>query len=165
VSKADLRCEAYGSVDEAVSALGLARALSQDERVQEVVKEVQRELFTVGAELATDAAEYDKLRKHFSVVTPAMTGRLEQLIDELEAEVTLPRQFIIPGASPASAALDMARSVLRRAERRAVELQERGQLHNAEVLRYLNRAADLLFMLARYQDRAFPPETLSGETS
>lgn len=163
VSKADPRCEAYGTVDEANSALGLARALSQDPRVKAVLKEVQRELFTVGAELATDAAEYEKLLRHFSVVTPEMTERLERTIDELEEEVRLPRSFVIPGASAASAAIDLGRTVLRRAERRAVELQEAGLLVNPEVLRYLNRASDLVFMLARYEDRALPRELLTGE--
>ena len=161
ISKSDLRCEAYGSVDEAVSALGLARSTSRDARVQATIKELQRDLFTVGAELATDVAEYTKLEKHFSVVTARMTEHLEQNIDELASEVTLPQQFIIPGASPTSAALDMARSSLRRAERRTVQLQESGQLYNKEVLKYLNRAADLIFMLARYQDRELPIETLS----
>ena len=161
VSKSDLRCEAYGSVDEAVSALGLARSTSRDTRVQAIIKELQRDLFTVGAELATDVAEYAKLKKHFSVITEQMTEHLEHIIDELASEVILPQQFIIPGASPTSAALDMARSSLRRAERRAVQLQEAGQLYNKEVLKFLNRAADLIFMLARYQDRELPIETLS----
>ena len=163
VPKTDPRCEAYGTVDEAVSVLGLARALSQEPRVRDIVKQVQRELFTVGAELATDAAEYPKLQRHFSVVTPEMVDCLERLIDELDAHVTLPRAFIIPGASQASAALDMARAVVRRAERRVVALQEMEQLHNPQVLRYLNRLADLVFMLARYEDRALPTETLTGD--
>ena len=77
--------------------------------------------------------------------------------------VQLPPKFIVPGASPASAALDVARTVLRRAERRTVELDERGMLFDREVLRYLNRASDLVFMLARYEDRGLPPETVGGE--
>ncbi len=163
VSKTDPRCEAYGTTDEAVSALGLARALAQDPRVRRVVKQVQRELFTVGAELATDPPERPKLEKHFGVVTPEMTGRLETLMDELGAQMELPRAFIIPGASAASAALDVARTTLRRAERRTVALQEQGLLDNPEVLRYLNRLADLLFVLARYEDRHLPFERLTGE--
>ena len=163
VSKADPRCEAYGTTDEAVSALGLARALAEDPRVRRVIKQVQRELFTVGAELATDPAEYHKLEEHFSPVTLEMTARLETLIDELSGHIELPRSFIIPGASPASAALDLARTTLRRAERRTVALQEQGMLHNPEVLRYLNRLADLLFVLARYEDRQLPLERLTGE--
>lgn len=163
VPKTDPRCEAYGTTDEAVSALGMARALSQDPRVRQVVEQIQRELFTVGAELATDAAEYSKLQQHFSVVTPQMTTGLEGIIDELAEQVQLPRAFIVPGASPASGALDLARSVLRRAERRTVALQELGLLLNQEVIRYLNRAADLVFMLARYEDRHRPVERLHDQ--
>ena len=163
VSKADPRCDAYGTTDEANSALGLARALSQDSKVKAILLQVQRELFTVGAELATDAAQYATLRQHFPVVTPAMVERLEHTIDELDAEVHLPRSFVIPGASPASAALDMARTILRRAERHAVALKESGLLVNDEVLRYLNRLSDLAFMLARYEDRALPRELLTGD--
>ncbi|MBI4298252.1 MAG: cob(I)yrinic acid a,c-diamide adenosyltransferase [Chloroflexi bacterium] len=163
VSKTDPRCEAYGTTDEAVSALGLARALSQSSKVKAIVKRIQRELFTVGAELATSPEEYSKLKKHFSVVTPEMVTSLEHLIDELSEEVTLPRSFIIPGASPASSALDMARSILRRAERRVVTLSEEGRLPNPEVLRYLNRLADLVFMVARYEDKELPLEILSGD--
>ena len=162
VSKTDPRCEAYGTTDEAVSTLGLARSLSSSQKVKDILKRVQRELFTVGAELATDPREYSKLQAHFSVVTPEMVTRLEQLIDEITKEVSLPRSFIIPGASPASSALDMARSILRRAERRVVFLSEEGLLPNPEVLRYLNRLADLVFMLARYEDKDLPLEVLSG---
>ena len=103
VPKTDPRCEAYGTVDEAVSALGLARSLVTSDRLRGIIKLVQRELFTVGAELATDPSEYSKLQKHFSVVTPEMTAHLEDLIDELNREMTLPRAFIIPGASAGSA--------------------------------------------------------------
>jgi cob(I)alamin adenosyltransferase len=163
VSKADLRCEAYGTTDEANSALGLARALSQDSRVQAVLKDVQRELFTVGAELATSPAQYEKLRRHFSIVTAEMVEGLERTIDELDEAVRLPPSFVIPGASAASAAMDVARAILRRAERRAVELKEADLLANPEVLRYLNRLSDLVFMLARYEDRALPRELLTGE--
>ena len=165
VSKADPRCEASGTADEAVSALGLARALSTNPEVKQAVNAVQRELFTVGAELSTDPAHYDTMRRHCNVVTDAMVERLERVIDELQAEVTLPRSFIIPGASPASSALDLARSIVRRAERRAVGLKESGLLVNDALLRYLNRLADLLFMLARYEDRELPLELLSRDES
>ena len=162
VSKTDPRCEAYGTVDEAISGLGLARALAQDPRVRETIEQLQRELFTVGAELATDASEYSKLRQHFSVVTPEMTAGIEQVIDQLNGQMQLPRAFIIPGASAASGALDLARTILRRAERRTVALHEAKLLVNPEVLRYLNRASDLLFILARFEDRNLPLERLSG---
>ena len=163
VPKTDPRCEAYGTVDEAVAALGLARALSASPKVKETVKQVQRELFTVGAELSTDPAQYAIMQRHFDVVSSAMVERLEQLIDELEADVQLPRSFIIPGASAASSALDLARTILRRAERRVVGLKESGLLVNDEVLRYINRLSDLLFMLARYEDLALPLEALTSD--
>ncbi|MDQ6712910.1 MAG: cob(I)yrinic acid a,c-diamide adenosyltransferase [Candidatus Dormibacteraeota bacterium] len=147
--KTDPRTEAYGAVDEAISTLGAARALVKDRGRHAIILRIQSELFTVGAELATDAAEYDKLEDHFMVVTTDFTGRVENEIVELERRVPLPDAFVIPGGTPAAAALDVARAVLRRAERRIVGLQQQGQLSNPEVLRYVNRLSDLLFMLAR----------------
>ena len=163
VSKSDPRVEAYGTVDSAVSAMGLARSLSDDPRVKELLLELQREMFTVGAELATDPAEYHHLEEHFSSVTSEMTLRLEGLIDDLGSQIELPRAFIVPGASSGSGALDLARTLLRAAERRVVELQAQGGLENPEVLRYLNRLSDLLFMLARFEDRDLPFELTTGE--
>ena len=163
VAKDDPRCEAYGCVDEAVSTMGFARALCADERVKRVLLTTQRELFTVGAELATDPDDYDKLLKHFDVTRPEMVDRLESIIDEMNAELRLPRAFIVPGASAGSAALDLARSTLRRAERRVVALHRSRPSPNTAVLRYLNRLADLLFVLARYEDRALPIELTTGE--
>ena len=154
VSKADPRTEAYGAIDETVSALGLAKSLSPKERVREALDRLQHELFTVGAELATDPGSRDKLLKHFAIVSSGMTAALERSVDDIAAEIELPREFIIPGGSPASAAIDLARTTLRRAERRAVALYDANELNSPELLRYLNRASDLLFMLARYQDKA-----------
>ena len=156
VSKADARAEAYGAVDEAVSALGLARALAAEPRVRETIELLQRHLFTAAAELATAPGYRERLTEHFGAVTPEMTRRLEELIDELQAQTELPRAFVLPGDTPASGALDLARAIVRRAERRAVGLSEAGLLHGPEVLRFLNRASDLLFILARYQDRRLP---------
>jgi len=163
VSKADPRTESYGTVDEAISALGLARALSQDPYVKASTLDLQRELFLVGAELATDPTEYATLQKHFNVVTPEMTQRWEKAIDKMAAQVELPAAFIIPGASAASGAMDIARTILRRAERRVVELHQKGLLVNEEILRYINRVADLAFMFARYEDRSLPVERLTGQ--
>ena len=163
VSKADVRCEAYGSADEAVSAMGLARALCKSQRVREVLLEVQREMFSVGSELATSVDSRRHLEKNIGVITTEMVDRLESLVDELAAQVKLPPAFIVPGASPGSSALDLARSMLRTAERRAVALREAEMLPNVEVLRYLNRLSDLLFMLARYEDRELPFELSTGE--
>ena len=163
VSKANIHCEAYGATDETASAMGLARALSEDERVRKTLLELEREMFTVGAELATVPERYDTFKQHFSPLSEAMTARLEGLIDDLQGEVTLPRAFIMPGASPASAAMDMARTSVRRAEREAVRLRDAGGLVNVEILKYLNRVSDLLFILARYEDRGLPMEKLTGD--
>lgn len=154
VSKTDPRTEAYGDVDEAISALGLARALCRHARRRDIMLRVQRELFTVGAELATDVKQYDKLVRNFAVITPEFTRRVEDEVTELEARVKLPRAFVIPGGSVSAAAIDVARTVLRRAERRIVTLKEQGQLRNPEVLRYVNRLSDLIFMLARAEEGA-----------
>ena len=161
VTKTDPRCEAYGTTDEAVSALGLARAISKSDRVKNIVRQVQRDLFTVGAELATDPAEYTTMKSHFKSISSDSVEQLERIIDQLGADVRLPRSFIIPGASEASSALDLARAIIRRAERHVVGLKEKGLLVNEEVLRYLNRLADLLFMLARYEDRNMPLDALT----
>ncbi|HKV32200.1 MAG TPA: cob(I)yrinic acid a,c-diamide adenosyltransferase [Candidatus Dormibacteraeota bacterium] len=152
VAKTDPRTEAYGAVDEAISTLGAARALVEDRSRHAIILRVQSELFTVGAELATDAAEYDKLEQHFMIVTTDFTSRIESEIIDLERRVQLPDAFVIPGGTAAAAALDVARAVLRRAERRIVGLQQGGQLRNPEVLRYTNRLSDLLFMLARAEE-------------
>jgi cob(I)alamin adenosyltransferase len=149
VPKDDLHTEAYGSLDEAISALGLARAMETDAQHAERLLALQRELFIVGAELATGKGEREHLQHHFAVVTPEMVDALHAQVAQLERDVPLPAGFVIPGGTPVAAALDVARTLVRRAERRAVALQRAGQLENAEVLRYLNRCSDLLFMLAR----------------
>ena len=153
VSKADARTEAYGMADQAVSAMGLARALCEDSRVQEVLLQTQREMFVVGAELATDPAQSGHLEKHHDRVTAEMVAALEGMIDEVDGRIDLPRAFIVPGGSAGSGALDLARSTVRSAERRVVQLNDAGELANPEVLRYLNRLSDLLFMLARLEDK------------
>ena len=150
--KTDSRTEAYGAIDEAISALGLARAQVRDRGRAAAILRLQEELFTVGAELATDPAEYETLRKHFLVITPAHTGRLEEEVHALEAAVALPDAFVVPGGSVAGASLDLARTVVRRAERRIVALADRAALPNPELLRYVNRLSDLVFMLARAEE-------------
>jgi cob(I)alamin adenosyltransferase len=151
ISKADPAAEAYGSVDETVAHVGLARALADAPQVKSMLLELQRELFVVGADLATNPDQRQKLTPEVSLVTAAMVERLEAAIDETEKEHPLPDGFVVPGASPVSAALDVARAACRRAERRAVELRETGRETNPEAIRYLNRLSDLLFVLARWQ--------------
>mgnify|MGYP001214169286 FL=1 len=156
VSKDNPRCEVVGAMDAAVSAMGLARGLSEDDLVKETLLRVQREMFVAGAELATDPANYEMMSRRLATVTPEMVAGLEELVDTIDGRIELPHAFLVPGTSAASGAIDLARSMLRTAERRAVGLKDRDILPNLEVLRYLNRLADLLFMLARYEDRARP---------
>jgi cob(I)alamin adenosyltransferase len=150
VAKDDAAAEAYGTTDEAVAVLGMARA-SADRGLAGEILALQRELFIVGADLATNPAERAKLEGGVSLVTADMTERLERRIDELVADRALPRAFIVPGANQGSAALDLARSVIRRAERNVVALEREGRDVNPEVRRYLNRLSDLVFVLARRQ--------------
>ena len=149
VSKADLVPEACGSIDEAVAALGLARAQASDPGLSAELLGLQRELFVVGADLATNPDERGRLEPGVSRVTPQMGARLEARIDELVGAHPLPNAFVVPGANPAAACLDLARGVVRRAERRVVELRDTGAAVNEDVPRYLNRLSDLLFVLAR----------------
>lgn len=151
VPKDDLTTEAYGTTDEAVALLGLARALADDEAMRGDLLTLQRELFVVGADLATNPNERKKLEPGVSLVTETMTKRLEQRIDQLVEARPLPEVFIVPGANPSSAAIDVARSVIRRAERAVVALEHAQREVNPEVRRYLNRLSDLLFVLARWQ--------------
>jgi cob(I)alamin adenosyltransferase len=151
ISKADTATEAYGSVDEAVAALGLARALTSADALKEEILGLQRELFVVGADLATNPKERHKLEPEVSLVTPAMVERLEKRIDELVAEHPLPNAFVVPGANPVSAALDVARGGVRRAERQVVAMRDTGEEVNVEAQHYVNRLSDLLFVMARWQ--------------
>jgi cob(I)alamin adenosyltransferase len=159
VSKADLRTDAYGTTDEAVAALGLARAaLAGTPAASELaglLLRLQRELFVVGAELATHVEKRGKLTNGTSRVTPEMVSSLEREIDALEAGHPMPKEFVVPGESLAGAAIDLARTTVRRAERRAVALAAAGGLPNSQVVPYLNRLADLLFVAARAADGGF----------
>ena len=165
VSKNNPHSEAYGITDEAVSAMGLARSLSEDSRVKDTLRDLQRDLFTIAAELATDPGKYELFQQHFKPVTPEMVESLEQTIDSLEEDVDMPKVFILPGGTPASSAIDMARCIIRTAERRVVALKEEDLLTNDHILAYLNRLGDLLFVLARYQDRDLPIERATGDRS
>ena len=131
--------------------LGLARSLTEDAAMQADLLALQRELFVLGADLATNPRERKKLDPEVSLVTERMVKRLERRIDDLVEERPLPQVFIVPGANPASAAIDVARAVIRRAERDVVALEHAQREVNPEVRRYLNRLSDLLFVLARWQ--------------
>ena len=161
ISKADLRTDAYGTTDEAVSALGLARASigsatdRTEMRLAKLILRLQRELFVVGAELATHTDRRERLTDGATRVTEAMVAALEQEIDALEELVEQPREFVLPGESTTGAALDLARTTVRRAERRSVALAASGGLPGSFVVPYLNRLADLLFVMARVADGGY----------
>lgn len=148
VSKADALMEACGDIDEAVSVLGTARAQSGVGLADQVLS-LQRDLFVVAADLAANPRHRDRLEPGVSLVTPSMVERLEDLIDETLADHPLRPVFIVPGGASVSAALDHARTVVRRAERRVVRLHEGGGVVTDEVRSYLNRLSDAVFVLAR----------------
>ena len=152
VSKDDARTHVYGTLDETVSALGIARAGGLTPRVEEIVVRIQREMFVVGAQLATSEENQSKLETGVSKISPDMTTAMETEIDELLQVHPLPQEFILPGETMSSAGLDLARSTIRRAEREAVAMDREGLVPDPEVLRYLNRLSDLLFVLARFEE-------------
>lgn len=152
VPKDHVRTEVYGTLDETVSALGVGRAGGLTPVVEDIVIRLQREMFVVGAQLATASDNQSKLEAGVSKVTPEMTQTAEAEIDRLLEKHPLPREFVLPGETAGSAGLDLARSIIRRAEREAVAMDREGMVPDPEILRYLNRVSDLLFVLARYQE-------------
>lgn len=165
ISKDDLRAEAYGTIDEAVAALGLARArlgLKEEYGVlspalrplRDLVLRFQRELFVVAAELATTPEAWDRLEDGRTRVSADMVTGLDRVLRDLEAHVTMPHEFVVPGETATSAGIELARTVIRRAERRAVTLARQGLIPGTHLLPYLNRLADLLWVLARAAEQA-----------
>jgi cob(I)alamin adenosyltransferase len=156
VEKHDLRTEAYGTIDEACSALGLARAACEDDGLAASILRLQNELFVAGAELATAPEAADRLEDGVSRITEEMVDALDAEIDRYMEGVELPPQFVIPGGTEVSARLDVARTVIRRAERRVSELKASGGLASPAVLRFLNRASDFAYAMARANDEDDP---------
>jgi cob(I)alamin adenosyltransferase len=166
-SKADVRIEAYGAIDEANSALGIARALCTADggdpatEVGADLLRLQNELFVAGAELATAPEASERLEDGVSRITADMVGWLEQRIDAYMDRVELPPKFVIPGGTQLSGQLDLARATLRRAERRIASLAAEGEHASEELGGYVNRAADLVWAMARFTDVA-DPELFEG---
>jgi cob(I)alamin adenosyltransferase len=165
IAKDDVRTEAYGTIDEAVAALGLARAqLGLKDRLgtlassfgdlPDVILRLQRELFVAAAELATEPGAWDRQQDGVSRVSAGMVDGLDAILREAEAHITMPTEFVVPGETPTSAALELARTIVRRAERRAVTLGSEGLIPGPHLLPYLNRLADLLWVLARAAEQA-----------
>ncbi len=158
VAKSDPRTEAYGALDEAASALGLARALcgADEAELADDILRLQDDLFIAGAELATAPEAAERLVDGVSRVTPEMAAELERLIDRYMERVELPAKFVIPGGTQLSGQLDLARAILRRCERRTVALSRDGGLTSPELLRFLNRASDAAYAMARAADEEDP---------
>ena len=165
IQKDDPRTEAYGTIDEAVAAMGLARAelgatgagdapATGLAELADLILRFQRELFAAGAELATNPTAWDRQVDGQTRVSQAMLDGVEAVLADMEARITMPREFIVPGETRASAALEIARTILRRAERRTVALDHAGLVPGPYLLPYLNRLADLLWVLARAAEQA-----------
>ncbi|HEY8001952.1 MAG TPA: cob(I)yrinic acid a,c-diamide adenosyltransferase [Solirubrobacterales bacterium] len=163
VSKSDARTEAYGALDEAASALGIARSLcgADEAELAADILRLQDDLFIAGAELATAPEAAERLVDGVSRVTPEMAAELEQLIDRYMDRVELPPKFVIPGGGQISAHLDLGRAILRRAERRVVVLDGGEGIVSGELLRFLNRASDAAYAMARFAD-SDDPELFAG---
>lgn len=151
VSKTHPRVEAYGDVDELNAALGLARSIEMMPRVDEIIVTLQRDLFAIGALLATPDRDKMKRQLEKASIDERRIKELEQSIDDGDAELEPLRSFIVPGGTPKAAALHVARTVCRRAERRVIALDQ--EEIPAIVVVYLNRLSDLLFTLARVANR------------
>ncbi len=153
VSKNDPRVEAYGCVDELTSALGLARALSENARIAEEILSVQKDLILVMGELATAPEDLGRYAESgYKRVTPEMTDRVGALVANYEKDKSLyPKDWVIPGKTKASAALDLARTTARRAERAVLGLADGP---GSEIVRYLNRLSDLCWILARSAEKS-----------
>lgn len=147
ISKADLRMEVLGVLDEVSAALGLARAASKSEQVVKTIRQIQRDLYGMMAEIASTPENVERFRS----ISSAKVAWLEEQTEKFGSKVTLPNDFILPGDSIGEAALAMARTITRRAERRAVELFSQYGIDNIEILRYLNRASSLLFILEVFE--------------
>ena len=172
IAKDDPRTEAYGTIDEAVAALGVARAqLGVKRRIGQlgpgfgelpaILLRLQRELFVVAAELATRPDAWDRQVDGVSRVSSEMVDGLETMLREAEGHIVMPTEFVVPGETVVSASIELARTIVRRAERRAVTLGAEGLIPGTHLLPYLNRLADLLWVLARAaegaESRSAPP--------
>ena len=154
VSKTDPRVEAYGCVDELNAALGLVRAVSENEFVAKEILAAQKDLITLMGELATAREDIDRYVKDgFKLTTALMVDRLTSVIVDLEKDKSLyPKDWVIPGGNAVSAALDFARTTCRRAERSVAALMSGQKNFNGEILRYLNRLSDFCWVLGRYAE-------------
>lgn len=150
VPKYDPRPETYGVLDEASSALGVARALTKNRKIKDIVLSVQKDLLIMGAELSCFPEDIKMLTNR---IDESDAKRIEDLIDDLQKNVKLKKEFIYPGETVVSSQLDVARTIIRRAERKAAKLKLDGLVNNVHIHEYLNRLADMLFTLARFEEQ------------
>ena len=149
IPKSGPRPEAYGTVDEASAALGVARSAAGTQIVAEVVIQVQRDLYHLMAEVASSKEQ----SAQFRAIDGSRVRWLEDQIEAFGRQIELPSEFVLPGDSPAGAAFDLARTVVRRAERLIARLHTEGELENPDLLRYLNRLSSLCFVLELVENR------------
>ena len=158
VPKSHPRVEAFGTVDELNAALGLARAMAEHDFVRENLLTIQKDLVVLMGELCVPLEDLERYVKDgYSLVTPGMTAKLDALVHEIEAQNVSSKGWATPGATKSSAALDVARTVCRRAERRVCALKKCGELKNGEIIIYLNRLSDLLWLFARWVEAKAGP--------
>jgi cob(I)alamin adenosyltransferase len=151
VPKTHPRIEANGTLDELNAALGVARSIAKDEWLGRELFATQKQLVDVMGEMATAPEDLERyVRDGFALVTPAMTARLDELVKNLEAQKISFKGWATPGATPLAAALDLARTACRRAERRVCAVRESGEAVNPEIIIYLNRLSDVLWLCARW---------------
>ncbi len=150
VAKYHPRPEAVGTIDEASAALGTARAFCQVEQSRELLLITQRDLYHMMSEVAATPENAGRFR----VIDESRVDWLESQVDQISAQVEMPKEFIVPGDSPAGGLLSLARTIVRRAERKIAELVHMGELENAELLRYLNRLSSLCFVLELLENQA-----------
>ena len=148
LSKNNIRVEAFGTVDELVSSLGFAKTLSEKEDVIDILEILQHSLFKIGAELSSDSNKTDKI---INVITEKDVKEIESIIDSITEKIDLGNEFIMPGTSSSSAAIDISRTVARRLERIVVSINSNEKI-NKNILIFLNRISDLLFVIGRYED-------------
>jgi cob(I)alamin adenosyltransferase len=150
VPKFSSRPDTYGTLDEASSALGVARAATKNQTIKDIILDVQKDLLIMGGELSTLPEDIDKLTKR---IDERDVQKLGKLIDDLQMDVQMKNEFIYPGETVIAAQIDVGRTIIRRAERKAAKLKAEGQVDNAAIHQYLNRLADMLFVLARYEEQ------------
>jgi cob(I)alamin adenosyltransferase len=149
VPKFDSRPETYGILDEASSAMGVARAMTGNQKIKAILLSIQKDLLIIGAELSTLPDDYDKL---VNTISDKDADRLERIIEDLQKDFEMKREFIYPGETVVAAQIDVARTIIRRAERKAALLKKDGIIQNETINQYLNRCAFMLFTLARYEE-------------